>query len=68
MILFAFGLIATAFYVFAVILGISACVRARKAGAITTLNALVYGVLSFMGGWNFIPYIILRRKIKKQIP
>jgi hypothetical protein len=65
--LFAFGLVAMAFYVFSVILGISACVRARRAGVITTVNALIYGVLSFMSGWNLIPYIILRQKLKKQI-
>jgi uncharacterized circularly permuted ATP-grasp superfamily protein len=65
--LFAFGLVAMAFYVFSVILGISACVRARRAGVITTANALIYGVLSFMSGWNLIPYIILRQKLKKQI-
>jgi len=63
-IFFAFGLVAMSFYVFSVILGLSSCVRARKVGAITTINALVYGVLCFMTGWSFIPYIILRKKLK----
>lgn len=60
-----FGLIAAAFCAFSVILGISACVRARKIGTLTTVNALIYGALCFAAGWNIIPYIILRGKIKK---
>lgn len=66
-IFFAFGLVAVAFYVFSVILGLASCVRARKVGAITTINALGYGILCFMIGWNFIPYLILRHKIKTQM-
>lgn len=63
-ILIAFFLVCTAFYLFSVLLGIAGCIRGKKIGKISGFQTLIYIVLSFMIGWNFIPFISLRKKLK----
>lgn len=65
MILICFGIIALSFYIFSVVMGISACVRAKKAGTLNFLQALVYGIFCFMTGWNIIVFVMLRSQLKK---
>lgn len=65
--LISFGLVAISFYGFSVILGIAGVVRARKAGVLTTGKAVVYGILSLMSGWNFIVFLILRKKLSDNL-
>ncbi len=65
--LISFGLVAMSFYVVSVILGIAGTVRAVKAGVIATGKAAVYIILSLMSGWNFIVFLILRKKLSDNL-
>lgn len=65
LIMLAGSFIVFALYVYSVILGIASCVRAVKLRAVKPIPAFVSGICMFMIGWNIIPILYVRKKIKK---
>jgi hypothetical protein len=59
-------MLSSALYFFSVIYGVASCVRAAKYKAVSPIYAFISGIFMFMIGWNIIPLIILRKKLKKQ--
>ena len=64
--LFSIGLFCTALYLFSLVFGIASAVRAKKNGRLTSSQAVVYSLLSFLMGWNFVVYLVMRKKLKEK--
>ncbi|MBR6337968.1 MAG: hypothetical protein IKR76_09620 [Ruminococcus sp.] len=65
MILMSAGLICFALYLISFIFGVAAAVRAKRNGALTSKQAFVYSLLSLLAGWNFVVFLVLRKRIKE---
>lgn len=59
------GLFCTALYLFSLVFGIASAVRAKKIGRLTSSQAVIYSLLSFLMGWNFAVYLVMRKKLKE---
>jgi MFS family permease len=66
LIILAGVMLISALYCFSVIYAVAACVRAAKCKAVSPVYAFVSGIFMFMIGWNIIPLILIRKKLKKQ--
>jgi uncharacterized membrane protein YagU involved in acid resistance len=66
LIILAGVMLISALYCFSVIYAVAACVRAAKCKAVSHVYAFVSGIFMFMIGWNIIPLILIRKKLKKQ--